>query len=95
MAAIIGFLLEDKAISTHLFVPLRGRFVCLNSSQKRHSPRNAGDDPWPAPGRRREERCALLDGKSKIIIMWEQERSPAEAQQHSQPEGPTVTPDLA
>lgn len=38
MAAIIGFLLEEKATCTNLFAPLRGQFVCLNSSQKRYFP---------------------------------------------------------
>lgn len=37
MAPIIGSLFEDEAIFIDVFVPLRGWFVCLNSSQKRFS----------------------------------------------------------
>ena len=43
MATILGSLFEDEAIFIDLFVPLRGWFVCLNSSQKRFSPALLGN----------------------------------------------------
>lgn len=81
MAAINSPLLEDKAILIDLFVPLRDRFVCLNTSQRDVSPRNTGWCSLASPRDNKGGAMGLTYGKKKnqIIITWKQERSPGEA----------------